>query len=229
MMDSLNKSSASYDSDIIESLFSNSVQVAISPKQPSLNQLYKEEQVLIEHAIEKRQNDFTAGRMCAKKALANLGIKEFPVLMDSKGAPTWPAGVSGSISHARSCCAAVVARVQKGESLGLDIEEVSRIKESVWEYSFGPEEISWLRKQSAESQKWASVIFAAKEAFYKAQYPLTHSWLGFKDAIILIDQASGEFTVELLMELGEWSKGKLFKGKYGFFNDYVAAGVWINS
>jgi 4'-phosphopantetheinyl transferase EntD len=227
-MYNLNEGYASNACDLIASLFSHPVFVALSQAEGLIDQLYKEERALIEHAIKKRQNDFAVGRLCAKKALSALGIENFPVLMNPKGAPIWPAGVSGSISHAKGCCAAVVAQIQDGESLGLDIEEISRIKESIWEYAFCPEEIVWLRTQSTESPKWASVIFAAKEAFYKAQYPITHSWFGFKDAVILIDKESYEFTVRLLTELGEWSKAKSFKGKYAFFNEHVAAGIWIN-
>lgn len=197
-------------------------------QEPGLvDELYKEEQALIEHAIKKRQGDFAAGRLCARMGLANLGIEEFPLLMDDKGAPVWPGGVTGSISHARGCCAAVVTRAHKGESLGLDIEEVNRVKEFVWEYGFGSEEITWLKKQSVDSQKCASVIFSGKEAFYKAQYPLTHSWLGFKDVVITIDKEPMEFTVRLLVDLGKWSKGMLFNGRYVFLGKYVAAGVWI--
>lgn len=229
IMDSPNEDNASDYCDVIALLYSNSVQVAMSWDGALIGELYKEERELIKHAGSKRQSDFAAGRLCAKRALLRLGVEDFPVLMDRKGAPIWPLGVSGSISHARGCCAAVVARGEEGESLGLDIEEVNRINESIWEYAFGLDEITWIKKQSISAQKWASVIFAAKEAFYKAQYPLTQSWLGFKDVVILVDQTSGEFTVRLLVELGKWLKGSLFVGKYSFFNDYVVAGLWIDA
>ena len=197
--------------NVIASLFPNRVSVSTSREAGSLDKLYNEEQALIVHAILKRQSDFAAGRICAKAALADLGIHQFPILMDPKGAPLWPSGVSGTISHAKAYCAAVVAHVQKGQSLGLDIEEVARLKESIWDYAFNPQEIAQL-KHSAEPQKWASVIFAAKEAFYKAQYPLTRSWLGFKDALVSLDQESNQFTIELLITLEPWGKFTYFKG-----------------
>lgn len=224
-MDSTSES----DGGIIASLFPNKVAVATSREEGVLEKLYKEEQSLISHAIDKRQKDFTAGRLCAKSALAELGVEHFPILMDSKGAPVWPLGVAGSISHAKACCAAVVSIVQKGESIGLDIEEVSRIKESVWDYAFGPIEIEWLKDHSEQSQKFASVMFAAKEAFYKAQYPLTHHWLGFKDVVVSVDPGSQGFAVELLKDLERWEKGTVFKGRFDFFDIYTAAGVFIES
>lgn len=226
-MANLNEANAPNNCDVITSLFPKPVQVAISNDDIPISQLYKEEQALIEHAINKRQMNFAAGRICAKRALSNIGIEEYPILMDDKGAPIWPVGIIGSISHATGYCVAVVARAKLGESLGLDVEEVARIKESIWLYSFCSEEVVWLRSQSTKSQQWASVMFAAKEAFYKAQYPLTHSWLGFKDVVVSIDQYSEEFELSLLGPLKHWPAGRTFKGRFQFFESYIAAGIWI--
>lgn len=212
---------------VIESLYPRKVEVALTEDWGLVECLYAEERVLIGHAIGKRQGEFAAGRLCAKEALARLGIEVFPILKDGKGAPVWPEGVSGSISHAKGCCAAVVARVAEGESLGLDIEEVNRLTEDIWEYSFVRDEIEWLSRQGGEAQKWASVIFSAKEAFYKAQYPISRAWLGFQDVVIEIKEQGEAFTVRLLVDVGKWKAGMEFKGKYGFFSGYVASGIWI--
>lgn len=214
--------------DSIRSLFTNPVQVAVSQDAGDVGMLYEEERKLIIHAAPKRQAEFAAGRLCARDALEDLGVNGSPILMDAKGAPIWPEGVIGSIAHAKGCCAAVVALDQGENSLGLDIEETGRVKESVWSYTFLPEEIEWLRLQSDESAKWASVIFGAKEAFYKAQYPLTHSWLGFQDVLINIDQGAGTFTARLLLDLKEWSQDEVFSGRYVFFDAYVAAGITLS-
>lgn len=212
-------------SNLIRSLFPSGVQVAVSQGLGDVDMLYDEERKLISHAGQKRQGEFAAGRLCAMNALEGLGINGSPILMDSKGAPIWPDGVIGSISHAKGCCAAVVALDGGENSLGLDIEEVGRVKDDIWSYTFLPEEMDWLRLQSDESAKWASVIFGAKEAFYKAQYPLTHAWLGFKDVVIDVDQGAGKFTVRLLLDFGPWSQDEVFSGGYVFFDGYVAAGI----
>jgi enterobactin synthetase component D / holo-[acyl-carrier protein] synthase len=51
---------------------------------------------------------------------------------------------------------------------------------------------------------WDRVLFCAKEATYKAWFPLTHRWLGFEDAHIVFDvDASGQagtFTSEILID-----------------------------
>lgn len=213
--------------DLIQSLYYNKVEGVISAEMGLVANLYPEEQTLIKHAIQKRQGEFAAGRLCAKEGLKKLGIENFPILKDDKGAPIWPDGIKGSISHSQGCCAAIVARVEKEESLGLDIEKLGRLGDDLWEYLFGDEEIKWLKSQGSESQKMATILFAAKESFYKAQYLLSFSWLGFKDVFIDINKIKKEFTVHLLVDIGKWSKGSEWIGKYELFEEYVACGVWI--
>jgi enterobactin synthetase component D / holo-[acyl-carrier protein] synthase len=46
---------------------------------------------------------------------------------------------------------------------------------------------------------WDRLLFCAKEAVYKAWFPLTRSWLGFADADISIDAAEHTFSARLLV------------------------------
>lgn len=218
--------------EIIQSLFPCGISVSISALTGSVYQLYKEEAELIDHAIHKRQTEFASGRLCAKDALKGLEINDFPILMDEKRAPVWPGGVSGSITHTRDICVAVAAKVKEGQSLGIDVEEGGRLSENLWEHSFVEEEIEWLRALGGGEDpiKWATMMFAAKEAFYKAQYPLTKAWVGFRDVKLeFIDDEQGAFYVELLIDLHEaWKKGVVFKGRYVFCGEHVAAGVLVD-
>lgn len=213
--------------ELIQSLFPKKVEGHISEEMGLLDALYPEERELIIYAIEKRQKEFAAGRLCAKEGLFKLGIINFPILKDGKGAPIWPEGIGGSISHTKGCNGAVVARISKGESLGLDIEKIDRLEEELWEYLFVEEEREWLKTKDDESQKYASILFSAKEAFYKAQYQLTHSWLGFHDVMIELTETEEKFVIHLLIETGKWKKDSKFEGRYKIFSGYVASGVWI--
>ena len=51
---------------------------------------------------------------------------------------------------------------------------------------------------------WDRVLFCAKEATYKAWYPLTRRWLGFEDAHIRFDVDgsghAGTFTSQILID-----------------------------
>ena len=46
---------------------------------------------------------------------------------------------------------------------------------------------------------WDRLLFTAKEAVYKAWFPLTRRWLGFEEAEITIDAAGGTFGARLLV------------------------------
>jgi 4'-phosphopantetheinyl transferase EntD len=51
---------------------------------------------------------------------------------------------------------------------------------------------------------WDRILFCAKEATYKAWFPLTRRWLGFEDAHITfgVDSSgqTGSFTSEILID-----------------------------
>src|SRR5262245_27478480 len=84
--------------------------------------LHPEGQPCVERAVAKRQAEFACGRRCARRALAMLGIENFPLVPGPHRAPLWPSGVVGSITHCTDLCAAVVARAGRIQSLGLDAE-----------------------------------------------------------------------------------------------------------
>jgi len=74
--------------------------------------LFPEEEMLVARATEKRRQEFTAGRECARSALSALGVQAAPILRGYRGAPQWPDGIVGSIAHCAGYCAAAVARAQ---------------------------------------------------------------------------------------------------------------------
>src|SRR5258708_8108427 len=69
------------------------------------------EESLVAKAVPKRRREFTAGRNCARRALAQLGYPDFALLAGSHGQPLWPPGIAGSITHCDDYCAVAVAPV----------------------------------------------------------------------------------------------------------------------
>jgi enterobactin synthetase component D / holo-[acyl-carrier protein] synthase len=139
----------------------------------------------IRHCRPVRIRDFTAGRLCARRALLQLGIRDFSLLAASDRRPLWPAGVVGSITHTQGYSAAVVARCEAIASLGIDTERVSAVHPRLWPLFCTSAEIEWLWRLAArERARAAALIFAAKEAYFKCQYALVREPLGF-DAIEL--------------------------------------------
>jgi 4'-phosphopantetheinyl transferase EntD len=139
----------------------------------------------IAHCAEKRIRDFAAGRACAHRALRELGMGDFSLLAGTHREPLWPAAIIGSITHTYGYGAAVVARQRDLKSVGLDCEVIDSVDEDLWSRICTPAEIERLGQlPPAERGRQAALIFAAKEAFYKCQFPLTREWVGFEDVII---------------------------------------------
>ncbi len=148
----------------------------------------------IRHCRQARIRDFTVGRLCARRALQELGVRGFSLLAAADRRPLWPSGIVGSITHTQGYSAAVVARSDAAAGLGIDTEVIGAVHPRLWPRFCAPQELDWLWRLSPDERaRAAALIFAAKEAYFKCQYPLTREPLGF-DAVQIeeVDTAAGE-------------------------------------
>jgi len=152
---------------------------------------------LVQAAGEKRQREFASGRRFAHKALKQLGITAGPIGRDDRGCPQWPETIVGSISHTDIYCVAAVASQNDYRSVGVDLEEIERMKSSLWPRLFTPVEIANLKEHMDEFRQLthAAIIFSAKEALYKCDYPLNRRWLDFMDVQVTICDKSGHLSL----------------------------------
>jgi 4'-phosphopantetheinyl transferase EntD len=164
--------------------------------------LFPEEEALVARATQKRRREFATGRECAREALAALGLGKMPIMRGFRGAPQWPAGIVGSITHCAGYCAAAVARAGNLAAIGLDAEPNAPLPGGVLEMVTQPAERARLRDLAAIRPEisWDCLLFCAKEAVYKAWFPLTGRWLGFADADVRISATDGTFSARLLVE-----------------------------
>ncbi|WP_326719453.1 4'-phosphopantetheinyl transferase superfamily protein [Streptomyces sp. NBC_00243] len=157
--------------------------------------LYPEEQALLTRAVEKRRREFTAVRGCARRAMEKLGVAPAPILPGERGAPQWPAGLIGSMTHCDGYSAAALARATDLASLGIDAEPHLALPEGVFQAVALPTEVDRLAGLGARipAVHWDRLLFSAKESVYKAWFPLTGKWLDFAEADIdlLPDPGSG--------------------------------------
>lgn len=116
---------------------------------------------------EKRRRDFALGRACAHTALMGLGYTDTVVAKGQDGAPLWPKGVTGSITHTKGYAAAIVGETSNFGGIGIDAEAVGSVTTDVWDRLFTPCERLFLQQQLEPSYS-ATVLFCAKEASYKA-------------------------------------------------------------
>jgi 4'-phosphopantetheinyl transferase EntD len=145
-----------------------------------------QEEPLIARSVAKRRNEFITVRHCARLALGELGFPPVPILKGDKGEPCWPGGVVGSLTHCAGYRGAVVGRAAAVRSVGVDAEPHDVLPQGVHDAISLPEERSEMTALPADVH-WDRILFCAKEATYKAWFPLTKRWLGFEDAHITFD------------------------------------------
>jgi enterobactin synthetase component D / holo-[acyl-carrier protein] synthase len=164
-------------------------------------ELFPEEETVVDRAVDKRRREFTTARACARQALAQLGERRQAIPSGLRGAPQWPTGVVGSITHCDGYRACAVARATDFATLGIDAERNEPIPVGVLADIALPPERESLRRLMHDQPgvRWDRLLFSAKEAVYKAWYPLAGRWLGFEDALVAIDTA-GTFSARLLVD-----------------------------
>ncbi|OBA82549.1 4'-phosphopantetheinyl transferase [Mycobacterium sp. 1164966.3] len=169
---------------------------------PGLSPL-PEEEPLIAKSVAKRRNEFVTARHCARIAMRELGLPPVPILKGDKGEPCWPDGVVGSLTHCTGYRGAVVARNSTVRSVGIDAEPHDVLPDGVLDAITIDEERHEITTLPA-GLHWDRILFCAKEATYKAWFPLTKRWLGFEDAHIVFDVDgegnTGDFVSKILVD-----------------------------
>lgn len=181
----------------IQPLFSDCVVTECCRVEEKEYELYPEERVSIQNAVAKRQQEFGAGRLCARKAMARLGIKDSPLLKDPDGPPAWPAGIVGVISHSNTWCGAAVARQEDIRGIGFDIETIDRVSMQIAKKVLTPAEMEWVNASDEEAQKRLALLFSAKETIFKCVTPVYGKWFGFYDMVITHVTEEQSFEVKL--------------------------------
>jgi 4'-phosphopantetheinyl transferase EntD len=221
-------------STLVESLFPPGVAAAELRTPGDLALVDPEEAQIVARAVPKRLGEFAAGRLCARSALKRFGIASFPVLAAHDRQPLWPAGLVGSITHTQGFCAAVIGELTRFAGLGLDTEKADAVSPKLCPSICVAEELAWIESLPAEERiRAATLVFAAKEAFYKCQYPSTAEWLNFSDLCIVPLEGSlrqGSFRVDARRALRVFASlpsgsPQLLQTAYRFHDEFVSVGV----
>ncbi|MCH5670597.1 4'-phosphopantetheinyl transferase family protein [Streptomyces gilvus] len=199
--------------------------------------LYPEEAAVVAQAVPKRRREFALVRACARRAMEKFGVPPQPVLPGERGAPLWPAGLVGSMTHCEGYSAAALVRAADLASLGIDAEPHGPLPDGVLDAVSLPGEAEGLRRLAEEHPEvhWDRLLFSAKESVYKAWFPLTGRWLEFTEADIevFVDAGDGPphggFHAELLVP-GPLVGGRRinrFQGRWSVGRGLVATTVTV--
>ncbi len=151
--------------------------------------LLPEEEPMVTRAIDRRRREVAAGRSCARRALTLLGAAPIALPADPDRVPRWPDDVVGTITHTRGFCAAAVAWKRDLRGLGLDAERaIAASRGEVMRLVATAAEARWLADlDEAQQALGSALIFSAKEALYKCQFPLTRQMLDFPDVELALE------------------------------------------
>jgi 4'-phosphopantetheinyl transferase EntD len=163
------------------------------------------------HASAARLREYAAGRSAARGAMALLGVTPAAILRGDDRAPIWPKGITGSITHTKTDALAAVT--QAHGLLGIDMERDGRVTADLWPTIL----------HETEDSTRATLIFAAKEAVYKAQYPLTRLLFDFHRLHIRIDGA--HFHARFCADTGPIVAGAVWMGRHTVHHGLILTAV----
>lgn len=147
-------------------------------------------------AVRSRQLTFVAGRLCAERALALAGEPLTSALLRGEhGQVLWPPGWRGAISHTDDQAFAAVLPQAHADGLGIDAQPriAGGALEAVLAQCMGDAERQLVAAQPDAA--WAAtVLFAAKEAGFKAIYGRVRRFVDFTEyRLSRLDGSEGRF------------------------------------
>ena len=158
-------------------------------------------------AVATRQREFAAGRSAARQAVSLLGHAPTAIPQGPDRTPIWPAGISGSITHSATLCLAAVAHAPA--LIGIDLEPSTPLAPDLWDVILLPAERAALLGHP-NAPLLAKMIFSAKEAAYKAQFPRSKTLFGFDAIQITLSDTS--FTARFTQSVPGFAAGTTLHG-----------------
>ena len=182
----------------------------------------------------ERQRQYRAGRYCAQLALEQLGIPKCIPNVTEYGAPAWPEGTVGSITHTLGLVSAAAAIRKRCLGLGLDVEAIASLDKAhslAARAATTSEVFSVMDSAKTDYATAVTLIVAAKHSLYKCLHPqIGGRSFTYLDASV--DEAqlpSGRFRARLKVTLSpSWTSGTTVTGQVEVAGDFVYAGIALS-
>lgn len=151
--------------------------------------LLEPERASIASHVAERLRASGAARIVARELLARLGCVSCALPKGPTGAPVWPAGIAGSLAHDERIAVAAVGWSRDVGAVGIDVEPATLLPPEMLDL------VATARERPAiEADPFGGrLLFAAKEAVYKAVHPLDGRFLDYHD--IAVDVGGGRASV----------------------------------
>jgi 4'-phosphopantetheinyl transferase EntD len=144
--------------------------------------------------------------------------------------PEWPDGIVGSITHSHGVAAAACARASDVLAIGLDIERAGPLGDDIVREICRPDELDALRTATPPlPSDWPKLLFAVKEAGYKAWFPRTRAPLEFHAMHVTLDPPARRFsaTVHHAATAHLADAPWVLEGRFDWTDEVVLAGALI--
>lgn len=179
-----------------------------------------------------RQKEYLLGRYSVKmNFLNNFSHLLTDLDFSDHREPLWPDLYVGSISHSKSLVLSAIAKKSELMFLGVDIEVIGRVNSGVAEKILIEQDIKQVDGLSTEELH--TLIFSAKEAFYKAIFPTYKKYFGFESAYVsFVSVKESYFEINLAVDLNEYFNQQRFKrvrGKYIILDNQIITLIEISS
>lgn len=133
-----------------------------------------------EDGVQRPRADHLAGLAAARAALQEVGSRTTDLAPAEGRRPVFPPGFLGSISHDRGIAAAAVVPVDDGATaIGIDLHHVQPVETAFAAFVATDPELRAATRAAGEGG--AHVLFALKEALFKAVSSSSGAWLEFDD------------------------------------------------
>ncbi len=210
-------------------LFRNTVAVVHADPRAPMPPLRASERAATTYMTSARAREFAAGRAAARRAMRALGQIERPVPRGTDRAPIWPSGLTGAITHTRTDCLAAVTDDPSLAGLGLDLEPATPLDPELLSEICTPAELGWLDTVVPSRRAYlAKLVFCAKEAVFKAQYPISQQMLDFHDVTVSLDPGGRNFDAQVHPRLRGFGTPVTIPGRVAIGSGNLIAAVEIS-
>lgn len=175
-------------------------EVLPAPYRPSpeeRSELFPQERAYIHGSSALRRAQFEAARRCAGTALKAFGVTRPPMMPGPGGAPVFPTGFRGSMTHKGCYVAAAVAPDFVWAGVGVDAELDEPLPQGVLEAVTGPGDLEhvYALQEQREGPHWDRILFSAKESAFKLYFTTAGVALAFATIRVRFDASSNAIAV----------------------------------
>ena len=150
--------------------------------------LTTEESRSMENCTQDVRNRATAARLAMRELLTQAGFRDWSMPRKHGEAPDWPQGWTGSLTHSNQFAAAALARREIIEGVGIDIEPAEPLPTELRDIVIVKGDVGL----SGSDDLAGRILFCAKEACYKAVYPIDRRFLEFADVTVNFESGYAE-------------------------------------